>query len=84
MFRSYQAILRELSCLVVKLLEQITFVLRWLCSSMHLESGYVTLSLLTCLLRGRGRCSRPAISTAEVRNTQHVSQYHRPIRIPAR
>ena len=30
-------------------LEQFTFVLRWLCSSMHLESGYVPLPLLTCI-----------------------------------
>jgi len=51
MFRSYQTILRELSCLVVKLLGAAYFAFRWLCSSMHLDH-YVPLSLLMCLLRG--------------------------------
>jgi len=37
MFRSYQTILRELSCLVVKLLIAAYFLPRWLCSSMHLD-----------------------------------------------
>ena len=33
-------------------LEQLTFVLRWLCSSMQLDQVMCPLSLLTCLLRG--------------------------------
>ena len=38
MFRSYQTILRELFCAwLLSYLEQLNFVLRWLCSSMHLD-----------------------------------------------
>jgi len=52
MFRSYQTILRELSCLVFKLLEA-AYICAPLVMWQHaFRSGYVPLSLLMCLLRG--------------------------------
>ena len=70
MFRSYQTILRELSYLVAKLLRAAYFVLRWLCSSMHLESGYVSLSLLMCLLQGL------ATDTSTTKGAHNLIQMH--------
>ena len=51
MFRSYQTILRELLCLVFKLLEA-AYICAPLVMQQHaFRSGYVPLSLLMCLLR---------------------------------
>ena len=51
MFRCYQTILRELSCLVFKLLEA-AYICAPLVMWQHaFRSGYVPLSMLMCLLR---------------------------------
>ena len=50
MFRSYQTIFRELSCLVVKLLGAAYFCTLLVIYQHAFGSGYVPLSLLMCLL----------------------------------
>ena len=52
MFRSHQTILRELSCLVVKILRAAYFCTSLVMQQHAFGSGYVPLSLLTCVLRG--------------------------------
>ena len=52
MFRSYQTILRELWCLVVKLLRAAYFCTSLVMWQHAYRLGYVALSLLMCLLRG--------------------------------
>ena len=48
---------------LLRYVQQFTFVLRWLCSTMQFRSGYVPLSLLTCLLRGLCPRNRQSLLT---------------------